>query len=575
MQLKSGDFLSSAANLNPKTTPENISIVAIDDKSINQLGHLSSWPRSYHAHLIDILAKSKARVIVLDVLFSELTPYDEEMATSIRNAGNVIIPLVYTSVAHQFTMTGETLKFASVLNPVKPFAEMAAAIGHANVIPDEDGVVRRLPIVVHSGDGYQPALALATVANYLRCPQVIQPIIKDNRLPFAGRLIPLDTANSMVINYTGDSAAPLSFKTISYVDVLKGNTDSTDFQDKIIIVGATATGLGDTFWTPMGQMMSGVEIHASAVHNILTANFLKPAPDAVTIMLILASALICGLIVLHVRILWATLGCVSVGVAYFLIAFYFFDNGLVLNMFYPPLTIVSTFAGLNLYNIAVERTEKREITKTFGRYVSPPVAESILASLREGELRLGGEEHDVTVMFADVRDFTGIAEKVPPEELVRMLNDYLSQIIEAILKYDGIINKFGGDSIMAIWNVPAESQEHALLATKAAVSAQRAITELHKSETTPLRMEFGIGINTGKAIAGNMGSVDRLEYSVIGDVVNNASRLASIAPGGRIWISAETFDLVREHVTTKPLGLLTLKGKREPVRAYEVSDKQN
>jgi len=197
--------------------------------------------------------------------------------------------------------------------------------------------------------------------------------------------------------------------------------------------------------------------------------------------------------------------------------------------------------------------------------------DKIIATLgEEGELKLGGEEHEVTVAFADVRGFTTISEEIHPEELVKALNVYLSIVIEAVIKYEGIINKFGGDSVMAVWNVPIECEEHALLAIKAAVSAQRAIRELQEKESTIVKMEFGIGINTGKAIAGNMGSEDRLEYSVIGDAVNTAARLASTAPAGKVWIGANTYAQVRDCIQAKPLTPLSVKGKHEPIQAYEV-----
>jgi len=576
MQLQSSDFLFRAANLNPRTDPgKNIVIVGIDDKSLNQLGRFSSWPRSYHVQLIDVLVEAKARVVVFDVLFSEPAPDDEELAASIRHAGNVILPLVCTLMVHRSTITGEAIAFGDVLRPLRSFEENALVIGHANMLPDEDGVVRRLPLIIPTGEHYEPALSLAAISKYLRRSQVIESPVNDNSLPFAGRSISIDSTNSMLINYTGDSAAPLSFETVSYVDVLRGDIAPAVFQDRVVLIGVTATGLGDTFWTPMGQMMNGVELHASAMHTILTGNFLKPAPSSFTIASILALALLCGLVVLRFRPLWATLSAALLGIVYFIAAFSFFDHGIMLNVFYPPIAVVGTFVSVNLYNVACERSEKMEITKTFGRYISKSVVDKILAALGEGELKLGGEEHEVTVAFADVRGFTNISEKMRSEELVRALNIYLSIIIEAVLKYGGMINKFGGDSVMAIWNVPVECEGHALSATKAAVSAQHTISQLQEKDTILPKMEFGIGINTGEAVAGNMGSQDRLEYSVIGDAVNSAARLASATPGGKVWIGDNTFDRVKDYITAMPLEPLSVKGKREPIQAYEVVNIQN
>jgi adenylate cyclase len=566
IQLQSSDFLYRAADPNPGAGPDSqIAIVAIDDRSLDQLGSFPSWPRAYHAQLINTLAKSGARVIALDILFSEPTAADDELVASIKQAGNVILPLAGN------LKDGETIALESAIAPLPVFEESALAVGHAVMMPDEDGIVRRLPIILRNGDSYEPALSLSAVAKYLRRPQIIESMPEDSHLSFAGRSVPLDNASTMLINYQG-GASPSSFTTVSYADVLKNNVSPETFQDKIVLIGATAIGLGDTFWTPMGRVMSGVELHARAIDTILSGNFLKDSPEVITMLSILLLAFLCGLAVLRLRVPWATLAAVLLGLSYFLTAFYFFDRGLVLDMLYPPLTIAGTFTGITLYNVALERREKGEITRTFGRYVSPSIAKTILDAIDQGSLKLGGEERTVTVLFADARNFTGISERMNTPQLVSILNRYLSEIIKAALHYGGMINKFGGDSILVIWNVPIACPDHALLATRAAVRAQQAIKELQERAKNLPRMEFGIGINTGQAVAGNMGSADRLEYSVIGDAVNTAARLAGATPGGRVWIGANTFEIIADEVRAAPLEPLSLKGKHEAIRVYEVLD---
>jgi adenylate cyclase len=419
----------------------------------------------------------------------------------------------------------------------------------------------------------EPALSLAVVAKYLRRPQVIDSPIENNHLLLAGRSIPLDDANSMLINYVAGSSgtgATANFQTISYVDVMRGQVDPNIFTDKIVIVGATAVGMGDNFWTPMGRMVNGVDVHANAINTILTGDFLRPAPSIITFVLIVALALICGLLVLRLRVLWAMLSVIFIGIAYLVVAFLSFDKGTMLNMVYPPMAIVVSFVGVNLYNMTSERAERSTITKTFGRYMSKPVVDKILTALEKNELELGGEQCEVTVAFADIRGFTSMSENTPTAELVRLLNIYLSTVIEAVLKYDGMVNKFGGDSVMAVWNAPTQCKEHALMATKAAIDAQRAIMALHQEDASLPKIDFSIGINTGKAMAGNLGSKDRLEYSVIGDAVNVAARLTGIAEAGKVWIGSDTYELVKNYIEAKPLEPFTVKGKREPIKAYEV-----
>jgi adenylate cyclase len=543
-------------------TAQKIVIVAIDDSSLGELGRFSSWPRSFHTRLINTLSEDGARIIAFDILFSETSPDDEELAAAIKRAGNVILPYAGTTESKQ---TGEE----EIIGPLRVFEESALATGHAYMIPDDDGVVRRLPLLIPHGDRYESSLALTTIANYLRRPRVFDSPPDEKHVTMAGREIPLQSY-AMLINYT-DKPSSVGFKTVPYADVLRGAVASDIFKDKIVIIGITALGFGDTYWTPMGQALSGVEIHAQAMNTILSGGFIKPASSSITYVSILLFALICGLATLRFRVVWSALSAVLLFVIYFLAAFYYFGQGLLLNTFYPPLSLVAIFLGVNLYNVTSERIEKREIAKTFGRYVSPTVATKILNTVNDGSLKLGGEESPVTVLFADARNFTGFCEKTSPQVLVSTLNRYLSVIIEAILQCDGMVNKFGGDSVMAVWNAPISCPEHALSATRAAVNAQQQISALQLKAPHLPKMEFGIGVNSGKAIVGNMGSLDRLEYSIIGDTVNTAARLSAVAPGGKVWIGSETFEHVKHQFEVIPLEPLALKGKGELINAYEVS----
>ena len=576
LQLRSSDFLFQADALYQGTEPvKEVVVIGIDDKSLEELGQLSLWPRSNHAQLIDVLAQAEARVVAFDILFAEPTPDDEQLANSMNNAGNVLLPVVYPFTEYAYSGASNLLGSGEFIRPLSLLEESAIALGHANVFPDDDGVVRRLPLVIESGGESEPALALATVSKYLRRPQVLETPIENNSLSFVGRTIPLDSSNSMLINYVAGSAAmdtPTSYQIVSYVDAMRGEIDDSVFRDKIVLVGATAIGIGDIFWTPTGSMMNGVEVHANTIQTILSANFLKPAHNGITIAIVFALALLCGLAVLRLKIKWAVLSAGCACIVYLLIAFTCFDNGVMLNMVYPPMAIAGSFMGVSVYNFASERSEKNRITQTFGRYISTPVAENILTAMENDELRLGGEQTEVTVAFADIRGFTSMSENIQPAELVRVLNIYLSIVIDSILKYDGMVNKFGGDSVMAVWNAPTKCEEHALMATKAAIDAQHAIQALQQEDISLPKVDFGIGINTGHAIAGNLGSENRSEYSVIGDSVNIASRLTSAAEGGKVWIGANTYEIVKNHVQVKALEPITVKGKRELVHAYEVID---
>jgi class 3 adenylate cyclase len=248
-----------------------------------------------------------------------------------------------------------------------------------------------------------------------------------------------------------------------------------------------------------------------------------------------------------------------------------FDRGYTLDLLYPLLLLPAIYVSSILYTVIIEQSDKRFVKELFGRYVSPQIAREIVSRADAGELRLGGEQREVSVLFADIRDFTRISEQLSPEATVEMLNTYLSVVANAVIQHDGIVNKFGGDSIMAVWNAPQSQPEHALLAVKAAWEAQKKVVELQQSDRWLLPVQFGIGINTGIALAGNVGSVGRTEYTVIGDSVNAASRTCSSTPGGEVWIGAETYDQTKDYIETQKLEPQSLKGKAAPVTVYRLT----
>jgi adenylate cyclase len=572
-QLKLGDNLFKAAGLSPKAEEEDsIVIVAIDDKSLDSLGNFSSWPRSYHAQLVDVLAEAGARVIVFDILFAEPASGDDELLAAIDRADNIILPFVYTSGPQSTWSTEYSSPEYNMVRPLESFEQESLAVGHALMLPDDDGIVRRVPLVISNGGNYEPSLALSTVAKYLRRPQIIESPVVDNNLSFAGRSIVLDESDNMLINYTDRGASPLNFRFVSYVDVLSDESLKSGFQDKIVMIGVTATALGDKFWTPMGYLKSGVELHASAVQTILTGNFIKPCSSFTDIIAIVLMVGLMTLVVMRFRVLWATVSVVLLCLLYFFVAFSLFDNGFMLNMLHPPLAMLAAFVCLNINNVVYERAEKNEVIRTFGRYTFPPLVEKILKASKEDRLKLGGETHEVTVMFIDARRFTSISENISSTVVVKALNAYFGVIIGAIKDCGGMVTGFGGDSVMAIWNVPLENSNHARLAVEAATRAQYDIDRLLMEGSVPLVLEFGIGINTGEAVAGNMGSEGYLQYSVIGDSVNVAARLASEAPGGKIWVGENTLTKLEGGVDALPLAPLAVKGRHEPVNVFEIKD---
>jgi adenylate cyclase len=245
-----------------------------------------------------------------------------------------------------------------------------------------------------------------------------------------------------------------------------------------------------------------------------------------------------------------------------------FRGGYILDFVYPPAALaLVTVVGL-AYRAVAERASRQELEELFGRYVSPPVAEELVERADRGDLRLGGELREVTVMFADIRGFTPMAERMEAEELVDLLNRCFDVMVSEIMKHRGIVNKFAGDAVMAIWNAPKEEPDHVLLACSAAIAAQRELDSLGPGEPVA---RFGFGIHSGVALAGNVGAVGRLEYTVIGNSVNLAARLAQAAGPGQIWVSEQTFQRVQDHLKAEQMPPQHLKGIETPVSAYSLT----
>jgi adenylate cyclase len=358
---------------------------------------------------------------------------------------------------------------------------------------------------------------------------------------------------------------------VSYGDVISGDFDPAVVKNKIVLIGMTATGELDTWAVPTSaNKVSGVLIHATAMDTILRQRFLTETGIGVTLVTMLLLVGIIAFALPRLRLRWGAVITVGLFLGYLVASFLAFDRGYIIDMLYPLLMLPIVYVSSIIYMIVTEQSDKRFIKELFGKYVSLPVAEEIVSLADTGKLKLGGEQREVTVLFADIRHFTQMSEQMSPDATVNMLNTYLSVIIDRVLANDGMVNKFAGDNIMAVWNAPQLQSEHARLAVKAAGEAQQKITELQQSDPSLPQVQFGIGINTGEALAGNVGSSGRVEYTVIGDAVNLASRICGAAPGSEVWIGPETYHQAKDYLEVEELEPQTFKGKTERVVTYRV-----
>jgi len=550
----------------PEPASPNIVIVGIDDATLETYGKWSEWRRSLHAQAIDNLNQSGARVIGLDILFADTSADDLVLAQAVEAAGNVVLPVVGVE---PLPPARSEITYEHFLLPTATLEQACLSLGHANVVSDGDGVVRRLPLLVKDSSGQTyPAFALAMLHALFSKPLPQEYLLQDSKLHLLDRDVPVDAFSRLRINFT---AADKGYVTLSYGDVIEGNFDPSVVKHKVVLVGMTATAELDTWFTPVSvSKMPGVWIHANVMDTVLRQRFLVDTDWSVTSMVMLLLVAITGFALPRLKLKWGGVLVAGLFAGYLIAVFLAFDNGYVLNVLYPLMLLPVAYVTNVLCAVVAEQSDRRLIKDLFGRYVSHPVATEILEMANAGKLELGGEQRTVSVLFADMRGFTQMSEQMSPGDVVDMLNNYLSIMIERVLDNDGMVNKFAGDNIMAVWNAPQFQQEHAKLAVKAAWEAQRAIMDRQHDDPSLPRVQFGIGINTGEAVAGNVGSSGRAEYTVIGDAVNLAARICGATPGDEVWIGAETYRQVKDYVEVEELEPQSFKGKAEPVAVYRV-----
>lgn len=521
-QLSLGNYLYTPGVASPE-----IIIIEIDDKSIQEIGRWP-WDRLIFAQLLEKL--HPAKVIGIDVSFLEKTSSDASLQSALSE--KVVLSLEYNKISGQEKFSGQGL-----LKPV-----LSAEYGLVNLFADADGIIRSFPRQVSDGETYSNlGLKVAEI--------------------YAGKKFPLK--GKELINFFQ------GFKKLSFVDVLKGRTNIY-WENKIVLIGATAPDLHDDHLVPIlkGKRMPGVEIQANIVQMVLTGRFLRePGLWEVIFTLFLLSVLLV-LILGKLKLRYSWLVCLLLLISYLYLAALFFRKGLILNLVYPFLTLLLNYGFILGGYYLQEHRHKKWLIEVLGKYVSEEVAKEILKKGYDEKLLARGKRREITILFADIRGFTSLSEKLSPEKVVDLLNLYLGEITKIIFKHGGTIDKYIGDAVMAVWNAPLEQKDHLLLAIKAGLEMQEAIKKI--SGRRKLKVGYGIGINSGPAVVGNIGSEKRLEYTAIGDAVNLASRMCSLAQAGEVVIPKGVYEKIKEKIIVEDLGKFKVKGKEKEIRVYKV-----
>lgn len=454
------------------------------------------------------------------------------------------------------------------------FTGKAASSGFFSVTSDDDGVVRWMPLVIQGGDDFFPPLALLSAWHYLGKPQLA---VRVGRYGIDGvqlgeRLIPTDETGRLFINYRG---AGQTFATYSISDILSGKLPAGSFKDKIVVVGATAIGIGDIRTTPFGPVFPGPEVHANAIDNLLAGDFIERPRWAKVfdLLAIVVLGLLVGLVVPRASALFGLLFTGSLFAAYVLGAHWLFVTQRIgVNLVYPVFAMGFTYTMLTVYRFLIEERERRRIKGAFQHYVAPDVVDIMLRD--PAGVRLGGEEKVLTALLSDMEGFTNFSENHTPNEVIAVLSEYYAQMTEEVFAVRGTLVEYVGDEMFALYGAPVTQSDHAMRACLSALAMRErreALSDAWEKIGRP-RIKARTGINSGNMLVGNIGSKYRFHYGAMGDAVNLASRLEGLNKiyGTQIIISGTTADLVTGAFRLRELDLVRVKGRAQALHIYEL-----
>lgn len=636
MELKTLDLRMASRGTLP---PGGETIIAvIDEKSLAELGRWP-WSRTTIARLMDQLKGSGAKAIGFDIVFSEpddnsslrtiselsteikksgirdssvaallnkkkaTADTDAALARSIARAKNVTLGYFFhlsdKEVSHlsekEILEDAENIKNSryqiinsSETNPddsylirayapeanLKILSAAAANSGYFNMTPDSDGSMRWSPLVIKFRNNYYSSLALSVLQQYLDWPQFSLNLAGygTESIKIGDITIPTDESGRLLVNYLGPAK---TFPHYSISDIIMGRIPADKIRGKIVLVGATATGIYDLRVTPFGATYPGVEIHATVIDNILHRNFLTHSGliRFMDICAIILFGLLMGMIIPRLRAVTGILfSLIILGIFVAANMFIFSNYNIWLNIIYPALTMIVIYLAITVYRYVTEEREKKKIRGAFQYYLTASVINEMLKD--PSKLKLGGDKKNLSVLFSDIRGFTTISEKLSPEDLVHLLNEYLTAMTDIVFKYDGTLDKYMGDAIMAIFGAPLDQPDHARRACQTALDMMNELHRLQKKWQTEGKppLNIGIGINSGDMVVGNMGSQMRFDYTVMGDMVNLGSRLEGTNKeyGSNIIFSEFTYNAIKDSMCCRELDSVRVKGKKLPVKIYEL-----
>lgn len=585
--------------LSPPVLPENIVTVLIDEKSLRELGRWP-WNRKIQAGLIGKVLEAGPKAVAVDIFYPEPeSPASDSALSEVmkRYRGRIVCALGF-EVEEGKSFTGEvpdvlysqavakikdvkylrSVKARRALLPPDPIAD-STEFGHVYALPDRDGKLRWENLYIRYGDEYFYSLALKTaaIAKGIRPDQIS--ILGGTGVDFGGAMLSTDEFGRLHINYYGKEGM---IRHISAADVLSGSVPKDLFRNKIVLIGTSAIATYDLKSTPFSANTPGVEKNATVVANILTGNFIRRSPLIIDLAIVLLAGLLTILASYRLGALRsvAALLCTAIFIV-FTNQIAFSKYGIRMNLVYPLLTVMADGMFIISHRYFIEEKKARDIRKMFSSYVTERVVNELIRN--PDMAKLGGERREITVLFADISGFTSFSEKHEPEEVVATLNEYLSAMTDVIFRWEGTLDKFIGDAIVAFWGAPMKQDNHAELAVRCSLHMIKRLEELRRKWASEGRtqLNIGIGLNTGEVIVGNIGAEGKkMDYTVIGDHVNIGARVEALTRTFHTNILTtelplkKIMDLVRTsrigHISIRGVGNVVVKGKEKPIKVYEI-----
>lgn len=606
----------------PRSAIQDVAIVDINESTVRALAPVAGrwpWPRAIHAGVIAFLARSRARAIAYDIQFTEPdlqgsyqlgdrslsgTESDAELVAAVRRAGNVVLladALFLGLEDHRddrFTcpkprLPGTTYSPGtglpsrpSVCLPFPALRDAAAAVGHNLLEKDPGGVSRAMYPFIESDGIAVPSLGMSAALLSRHVPASAVRFDSGTRSLRAGEaVLPLRDDTQLLLNLKGPYSAPGAEPTMpiySFFDVLLSEEQAaagqapaiptSAFEGKVVFVGTSASGLADVHATAFGGNTPGVYLQATLASNVLTTSFMRRASRPLDTGITVLAAALAAVAAMTLPVWWALGAVAAFGASAGVWATTLVYDGTWVPTVGPGVAVTVTIVAALAWQFFVEGREKRAVKRLFGRYVSPAIFTELMTN--PAVARIGGERRHMSVLFSDIRGFTSASETGDPEALMTQLNEYLGEMVAALFRHEGTLDKFVGDSVMGLFGAPVNDARHADHAVAAALDMSQTLDRLNArwaADGRP-RFEIGIGIHTGEMIAGNVGSESVMSYTVIGDAVNLGARIESLNKdfGTRILISEATRSALTAPVGTRPKGEVVVKGRHQPVTVHEV-----